>query len=322
MPDIVVMALPADRARADCILDGLSGLTAKTSSLPRLVIAHPNDQGWRQAVQEAESGRCVVLCWSHATQHADAQPMAAFGQQLLVAGTAISVELDERSLPPELLGCTTYPLHGFRCWRDPLSRFVFGDSYVSQIVAAAQEKAMGRDPPSPVTLSRMVWVRAGVLVFSLVTILSLVFNILQVGELPFVAKAMDPKAAAAFNAAKASKAPCSALRAFSKANTGSPFADEAMELLGTCHMVTVTEDLPDTKQLPVYGATRAEAEGAAEDQCKALAGNMRAQLVSSKITQLDAAGAGMAECQFIVPTAGQREVMGEATSPDRGGQEH
>jgi hypothetical protein len=307
MPDIVILALPADRTRADCILDGLSAPSAKALFVPRLVVAHPDDANWREAVRDAEAARCVVLCWSRTA--ANVAPLVALGQRLCNGGTAISVELDPDSLPATLAGCSNYELHGFRCRRDPFCRFVFGDSYVSQIVAAAQEKAMGRDPPSPVTLARMVRARAWVAGVGAAAAFGLFSNVLQFGQLPFVAQWLDRDAAAAFAKAKAAPQPCAALRRFSRTHTGSAFANEAIELLATCHSVTKIVPTPQRTSLPIYGRTDAAARADAQRLCAAQARTMHGRLNDVAIRSRNAEGAGEAECRLTVPVQQSHEVM-------------
>lgn len=172
MTAIVLLSLPADRARVTKVLDALVG--------ERLdVVWHevvPGDAGWDAAIAAARAARCVMLCWSDATRGDAAAPYRRLAAETLAAGTAVGIELDRGAVPSDLAAMSIYRLSGWRAHHRGLWRAFAGRIFYNDIVAAAKFKAAGKDPPSPAApakmLARQAWI-AAVGIGALVGILSL-----------------------------------------------------------------------------------------------------------------------------------------------------
>lgn len=313
MIDIIVFALPVDKDRAAAIVDGLVARDVVGANRTRFIAEHPRDAGWSAAVRSAEACPCVIFCWSRSTFPPDAEPLTRLAQRVFAADHAISVELDEGARPASLLGCTTYPLHGWRAQTGGWRRFVHGNGFVTQIAAAAQQKVLGRDPPPPSAYWRMVRAQAWIALGALAFVIGSAAGLLQFYRDPAFAKWLDPQAAAAFEAARASDKPCDALRAFGQQHNGSAWSGEASELLATCTVREIVRTAHVETKLEVFGATAAEAQSDGDRKCATLATNTNAVLKSVKIESFIPLESGTATCSLDQPTSNTKETIGTET---------
>jgi hypothetical protein len=249
--DIIIFALPADKASADRIADAIKERGITESNRFRLLSVHPMDAGWQEAARMAESCPSVAFCWSEATQAEDATVYRSLAKKVFEAGHAISVELDEGTRPETLTGCTTYPLYGWRADPNWFLRPFFGKELLYQIAAAAQEKAIGRDPPPPKAVAALAWKQFPTKLVGLGALASFAVTVLSIYRDPDFAKIRDPQAEAAFETAKASKS-CDALRKFAVDHNGSAWSSQASELLATCKERPVTQMQKDKVTLDFF----------------------------------------------------------------------
>lgn len=315
MTDIIILALPPDADRAGLILDGLVETKVAGPWGVELVIETPGPTPeWRKARQKALKARCVIFCWSSATSAPESQPFADLARRVLAQEDALSVELETGARPAELAACTTYPLHGWRADPRPWQRFIFGNRFVTQIAAAAQQKVMGRDPPPPSAYAAMVRAQAWVTIVGLAAIMGLATAFLDIYRDPWFAKLMSPRAAAAFEAARAGPSPCEALRAFGNEHTGSAWSEMASELLATCATREVTVTRTTVQRLAVFGMTATEAGSDAVEKCATYASNSGAKVTGVQVEGFIAGERATAVCSLAQPTVEQVETFG-GTAP-------
>lgn len=311
MTDIIVFALPADRASAELILDGLVDTKVAGPYSTEMIVEHPESSvGWRRASSQILGSKCTVFCWSAKTSYPDAAPMIELAQRAFSQDQAISVECDLGSRPAALEGCSTYPLHGWRATPRPWHRFVFGNRFVTQIASAAQQKVLGRDPAPPSAYAAMVRAQAWVAMVGLAAMLSLSTSVLTIYRDTGVARWLDPQTATAFEAALASPEPCEALRAFGEEHAGSAWSSEASDILNTCTTRDVIIIVPSEQRLEVFGATAAEAEEDATRKCMTYAGNTGATVTSVRIEDFVANVRATAVCSLDQPVTETVETMG------------
>jgi hypothetical protein len=320
MIDIIVFALPVDRERAGAIVDALVERQIAGVNRTRFITEHPDSGGWREAVNAVQNCPCVIFCWSRASAAPDAELMVVLARRVLMAGHAISVELDVGARPAALAVCTTYPLHDWRARPGGWRWFLYGKGFVTQIAAAAQQKVLGRDPPPPSAYWRLVraqaWIGLGGTAFAL----GIAASLIQFYRDPVIAKWLDPKAAEAFAAAKASTEPCKALRQFGVAHTGSAWSVEASELLATCRDTPITVREIVENPLPLYALSRAELPQLADAACARLALNADATLKSLRIENISPDGDlgfnATALCTLDQPREDRKDVMGGGSPPE------
>lgn len=156
MSTIVLLSLAADHSRASKVLSALVGERLDV----RWYSVSPGDKDWDEAVAGVRAARSVLICWSHATRAEAAAPFRAIARDAVAAATAVGIELDRGTAPPDL-PMTVYSLHGWRMGVG-LWRWIIGRIFYNDIVSAAKFKAAGRDPapPSATTklLVRQLWV--------------------------------------------------------------------------------------------------------------------------------------------------------------------
>jgi hypothetical protein len=159
--DIVVVALPQDRGRAEPILTSLVSHSIAGTYSTRLLTPDPTSpEAWGAAESDVRSANCVIFCWSRSTQHTHAAGYRALASETLLDGRALAVELEPGSRPDEQAGCTTYPLHGWRGQNTGPVAWLTGRVYTAHIAAAAREKVLGRDPPPPFATRELLRRRA------------------------------------------------------------------------------------------------------------------------------------------------------------------
>ena len=73
--DILILALPADRDRAEMVLDGLHEARVAGIHPTRIETADPQVPAWAGVAEQARASRCVLFCWSRATQAPEAAPI-------------------------------------------------------------------------------------------------------------------------------------------------------------------------------------------------------------------------------------------------------
>lgn len=306
-PDILILALPLDRARAEQVLDGLHQANIASLHATRIETVDPRSPGWVAVSRLARDARCVLFCWSRHTAAPDAAPLRALGENLFAGATAISVELDRGSRPAELAGSTTYPAYGWRCRPGALLRFLFGDIHRLQIAVAAQRKVSGQDPPPPAAFWELLrgrgWV-AIVGVFALIGTFSTLWGLWNDDAL---AKMADPALAAQFDKARDTRN-CLAMHQFSDANPGSPWAAGVTEFLANCQMRDVPTPRTIDRTMPIFGANTAEATANAQSVCASLAANLDGRLLAATLASFTPGGEAKARCRVIYKQLVPQEI--------------
>lgn len=234
MIDIVIFALPHDEQRAGAILDALKSRGEAGKYRTRFVTAHPADADWRAAKTRAGESDCVIFAFSAATGRQDALPYRRLAGATHAESRAIAVELDPGSLPAELGACSSYRLDGPRANPAWWFRALFGNPHKNLIVAAATDKAEGRDPPSPEALRSIALKQFGLRLLGLGTVIGLASSIIGISSTETIQKWWYADKGGAFAAAKAKG--CTGVRAFSRevANQGSPWQSEVDSYLVDC----------------------------------------------------------------------------------------
>ena len=155
MTAVVLLCLPADEAQCQCIIDRLSVANLDC----KLFAAAPGHAGWEPAEAAAEEARCVIFCWSRATEGAQASGYRALAQRCLKRKTAIGIELARGSTPDDVAGMMIYDLAGWRSAPRGIWRWLVGTLFLDDIVAAARSKVAGGDPPLPIAPRKLIALR-------------------------------------------------------------------------------------------------------------------------------------------------------------------
>lgn len=305
--DILILALPTDRARAEMVLDGLHEAKVAGVHPTRIETPATHSTDWVETARIGRAARCVMFCWSQDTAAPEAGPLRALGAELAARGTALSVELDYGSAPSELTGVTTYPAYGWRCRPGAALRFLFGDIHRAQIAVGAQRKVAGQDPPPPAAFWQLLRGRGWAAIvgfFALLGTASLLWGLWNDNAL---ARKTNPTFAAEFAKARDTR-DCPAMHVFSDRHPGSPWANEVTEFLSNCQVRDVPEPRTTVTSLPVYGATRAEAEQNARNLCDRHAANILGKTVAVRLTKFVPSGDAEAECSVEHRMAVPREI--------------
>lgn len=311
MIDILVLATSHDVDRVGGLVDALVSTGVAGPYRTRLMAAAPDDPGaWNDVVQASESCPCVILCWSKYTTTPALKPLRALAMTVFGERRAISVELDPHTRPTALRLCTTYPLYGWRAQPRGWHTFVFGNQFVTQIAAGAQEKVIGRDPPPPSAHARMVRAQAWAAIVVIAAIIGASGDLIEMVKRVASAKWRHPEIGAEFDAALASAEPCDAVRGFVAAHPGSAWTVDASERLGTCTKRAVTDTVRVIQPLPVFGETRADAEKNAMALCQERATMTNATLRSVELKVFEAGGHATAHCLLDEPRTEYVEMMG------------
>lgn len=311
MIDILLLTLPADHVRAARIADALVERGVAGPHRTRFVSAHPADPDWQETVTLARDCPCVIFCWSRATVALHIAPMRALYAELLSKDQAIAVELDSGTRPDSNDGCSTYPFHGWRSGRGWAQQFVFGSGFATQIVVAAQQKVLGRDPPPPGAYRHMIRRQAWVLLVAIASTLSVFSTLLGLWTFSDFAKWRDGDGRAAFeNARKAGD--CEALRKF---DDKSAWYGDASRLEGTCKEREVKGfvERPQTLTSLSNTNTAQESERMTREMCQGFEMG-QAKLIDVRITYKGKQGVlriGDAfTCIMNVPASKSVETMG------------
>ncbi len=234
MIDIVIFSLPADEQRAGDILDAMKSRGEAGKYRTRFVAAHPADADWRAAKARAGESDCVIFVFSKATEVQETLRYRRLAETTHADGRAIAVELDPGSLPAELAGCSTYLLDGPRANPAWWFRALFGNPHKNLIVAAATDKAEGRDPPSHAALRGIALKQFWQRLLGVAAVIGVISSIIGISGTEPVQKWWHAEKGRAFEAAKAKG--CPGVRAFSRepANQGSPWQDEVTAYLADC----------------------------------------------------------------------------------------
>lgn len=147
MSVIVLMSMPADRPRVEPIADAL---------LAAQLDVRLYDFGEAGGPDAGEAARCCIFCWSDNTAGADSEGYRAFAVRIAAGGRAIGVAIDKGAVPPADAPMTTYGLAGRQLRPGAVSRWLFGDLHMRDVIAAAKTKAAGIDPPPPTATARML----------------------------------------------------------------------------------------------------------------------------------------------------------------------
>lgn len=309
--DILLLALPDDAVSANLILDGLHQAGVAGVHPTRIEAIDPQSFAWRSVTKRARSVPAVLFCWSSATSGEEAKPMRELAAELVQKGTAIGVELDAATTPPEMAGASVYPAYGWRCRPGTVLRFLYGDMHRMQIAVAAQRKVSGQDPPPPAAFWQLIRARAWVALVGIFAAIGILWNLWSIAIDDRLAQLRQPEIGSEFESARDAK-DCAAMRSFAAKHPGSPWRADVTEFLANCHKREVIETRTDQIDLPVAASSRREAEVNGRSLCATHTNNAGGQLISAKITSFDQAGLSQVRCTLTIGTTAVREVYGNA----------
>jgi hypothetical protein len=288
---IHLFAMPSDRARADAVVDALVAddldIWGET--------AIPGGTDWPAAMRRAIAARCLIFCWSAAAL-ADTPEAAAFrrfARDACMQGKAIGV-LFEAVTPPGGFDCTLYSLTEWRAAPSGWRKWLIGDAYVRDIVAAARSKQANRDPAPP-SAQRKLLFRQLAVIFSVIILPAIAVITAPSALLDYYDRiAAMPSAAEQQDWDALPPGDCKALKAFIHAYPNGAFRDTADALIGAARVSNRTEWgerlLDDEIYLPHVETTKADAARAAEAEgarrCAALVQGTGAKLTGSTTEQL------------------------------------
>lgn len=234
MIDIAILALPANAAQAGRLLDAFKSRREPGGFRVQFAVGHPHQADWRAKEEVAEEARAVLICCSHAVLGDDATLFRALAVRLAAAGRAILVELEPGSVPPELAGCSTYRLYGHQAQPRFWSRLLFGHPHINLIVAAATDKAEGRDPPSETAIRTIRLTQLGLRLLPVLTIIGLASSVIGLLEWEPVQKWRQAEIGVAWEAAKAKGCPGARAFAANPAYQASPWDGDVTQYLAGC----------------------------------------------------------------------------------------
>ena len=240
MIDIAILCLAEDETRAGRILDALRSRGEAGRYRVRFRSSSPHDREWLACEADVRASACAVMCWSQACNLAENIRYHGLANELVQAGKVIFAELDKESLPQNLAAASSYHLPARTGLGGLLHRALFGNADDNLIVAAATEKAEGRDPPPPRSLTTIRWREFRKRAVLLVPV-GLISSWLGIMDTDPVQRLLHPNIAAAFDTASAGKS-CEPMREFSTRYPGSHWAQEAIEFMQHCPPVIVTEE--------------------------------------------------------------------------------
>lgn len=305
--DILILALPADRARAEMVLDGLHQAKVAGGHATRIETPAPQSPEWVEVARMARASRAVLCCWSANTGGAQGMAMRALGADLLTRGTVLSIELDRGATPPELAGSTVYPAFGWRCNPGFVLRFLLGDIHRAQIAVAAQRKVSGQDPPPPAALWQLVRARGWVAIVGFFAVLGTAATLWSLSTDDALERMMDPATAAEFARARDAH-DCKTMHAFADKHGGSGWKQSVTEFLANCQMREQTVARRETISIPLFASDASAADREARKLCTQMADNHDGKVLSSRVSDHAADGSGTAACAFTYQGKESREV--------------
>lgn len=305
--DILILALPADRARAEMVLDGLHEAKVAGVHATRIETPAPHSTEWVQVAQLARASRSVLCCWSHETAGPQGAALRALGADLLARGTLLSIALDRSATPPELAASTTYPAFGWRCKPGAFLRFLFGDMHCTQIAIAAQRKVSGQDPPPPTALWQLVRARGWVAIVGFFALLGTAATLWTLYTDDALERALNPAVAAEFARARDAR-DCKAMHAFADKHGGSGWKANVTEFLSNCQMRDVAVNQRAQQKLPLFASSRAAAQVEAERLCALAARNHSGSVIRGRVASFEPDGSGIAECEIAYRSSEPGEV--------------
>ena len=281
MNSVLVLSAPEDAGRVRKIVEALNKSNAD-------VFWDRTDfrsAQWDAAAERAAAARAVVFIFSKATVAAGSGPFVGLATEAFRSDKALCVVIDDVEVPPELDGCPTYDLRG---WRSRASSL-----FMLDLVAGAKARAAGLDPPPPRAARQLLVRQLLIAVPSAIAAFALIAGLYRDIGADRIA---SPAEAAAWAAVRAGS--CNDLRAFLGAHGNGVHADEAQALLAARRAVVKEVPREATRPLPLYvsladappspgaSAARRAAQGRAaaeaERLCRGLAQASSARLVSAK----------------------------------------
>lgn len=318
---ITLLAMPADRAKAETIVDAMVAADLDVWN----ETATPGGADWSEALVRTQDTRCLVICWSEAAL-ADTVEARLFRDAALNAcrqGRAIGALLGKVE-PPEGFRCTLYNLAGWRLnpvgWR----KLLIGDAFQRDIVQAARFKQANRDPAPP-SAPRQLFLRQAAVLSS-----AIIVPLVGVASFTDVLLNFERRMAATPSSAEVAawealpSGDCAALRQFVRDFKQGAYRDKANALLSAVEKVERVEwrviSLDEEIYLPHAAGTRvsdAIAEG--QRRCEMLLQGTEARDLSVEVSQLrqsceDVGGTkqcdwrGKATCSFEEPDTTITEV--------------
>jgi len=286
MKSVLVLCVPEDYGRVRNIVGALN----ESDIDVYWERVDPGSADWQAAVERAASARAVVFIFSDSTSKPANQPFVTLAADSVRSGKALCVTLDSVELPPEISGCTTYDLRG---WRSRASSL-----FMLDLVAGVKAKAAGLDPPTPRAARQLLVQRLYIAVPSSIALIALFAGLYRDLGADQIA---SPAEAAAWESLTPGS--CSALRAFLSEFGGGVHADEAQALLASRKTVSREETRQVTRPLPLYvSSTGADARGS-EGSARANA-RQRAQVEAERLCQglADAASAKLSSATAATAT--------------------
>ncbi|WP_066650858.1 MULTISPECIES: hypothetical protein [Sphingomonas] len=305
--DIFLLALPADRARAEMVLDGLHEAKVAGVHSTRIEAPAPQTPEWVQVARLARTSRCVLFCWSNATSAPQGAALRELGAELLARKTAVSIELDRGATPPEMAGSTIYPAFGWRCKPGVILRFLFGDIHRAQIAVAAARKVSGQDPPPPAAIWQLIRARGWVAIVGFFALLGTAATVWSLWNDDALERAMDHAVAAEFARARDAR-DCQAMHTFANKHSGSGWKASVTEFLANCQMRETAVNKQTTQTLPLYAGSQKAAQAEADRLCTLAARNHLGRVVRARVASFEPDGSGSAECDIAYRGSELKEI--------------
>ena len=318
---ITLLSMPQDRAKADQIADAMVA-----EDLPVWAeTATPGGEGWAEALSNAQSAKCLVVCWSEAAL-GDTDEAAAFRDAAMNAcaqGRTIGVLLDPVT-PPEGFVCAIYDLSDWRLAPSGLRKMLIGKAFLRDVVVAAKYKQANRDPAPPSAptklLVRQIAVFSSAVLVPFIAILGSAETIFNVRD----RLASQPSEAeeVAWQALPAGD--CKALRGFVREFGDGAYRDRADTMLAAAETRSSTVWEPQVFDEEIYlahstGARAGDAEAEGKRRCEMLIQGTEARNLKVSIERVrqdcQSIGGerlcdwrGTASCNFEVATKAEQEV--------------
>lgn len=291
---ITVFSLPQDRFRVEPIIDAL----IDADLAPWWEHADLANSDGKKVIAKANDARCLIFCWSAdaLATTPSAEAFRAFAVESCARQRAIGVLIDPVG-PPSGFACTCYDLTGWRARPTGWRKYLIGNAFLRDIVAAAKSKQSGRDPPPP-SAPRKLMLRELATLLPPILLLGGVFGFWNDFSSFF---GLDNIASAAEDKAWDALPPgdCAALRSFIRQFDEGVYRDRAEARLQAAETRVETQwqpiEIPVELYLPHLAASdeaaaRSSAEASAQHEsarrCEAIAQTSGLRLLDSRIAML------------------------------------
>ncbi len=154
MSDIILLSIKDDSERISPLLDTM--------------VEERLDVWWEQIdagstktpaanIKRIRDARAVILIWSKSSSIEEAREFQRIANIALKNGSAICVRIDDIELPTQLSSVTIYDLRDWRAQPNNWRKWLGGNLFLREIVAAAKFKVAGKDPPPPDAARKMLY---------------------------------------------------------------------------------------------------------------------------------------------------------------------